>query len=110
MAIHRKGVWDGAFSAAVASGLSGAPTDATSTDYSTLVNDAVALATDIDTQVYNLTLSTTTSGSPSNYLMFAIVMAYFKNRNIENAGASPDWDKPALAIATIYVNANAQLQ
>lgn len=111
MAAHFPYVFDAALSGAIASGLSGAPVNTTSSNYSTLVADAVRLATDVDLQLYNLTLSSITFdvGPDDALLMLAIVFAYFKNRNVENAGSSADWDESAKAIAVLFVNADAHI-
>ena len=95
MSAHFPYTYDAALSGAIASGLSGGPSDTTVADYSTLVTDAKALAADIDTQLYNLTLSSITFdvGPDDALLMLAIVFAYFRQRNVENAGVTPNWDE-----------------
>lgn len=111
MPAHFPYTYDAALSGAIASGLSGGPSDTTVADYSTLVTDAKALAADIDTQLYNLTLSSITFdvGPDDALLMLAIVFAYFRQRNVENAGVTPNWDEAAKAIAVIFVNADHQI-
>ena len=111
MAINYPYTYDAALSGAIASGLSGAPRDTVSADYATLITDAKALAAAIDLQLYNQFTSSVefAVGPDDALLMLAIVFAYLEERNIMNAGTTPNWTKEALAIAVIFVNADPHL-